>query len=80
MDYSYINHDAYVRFNYKSFQTQPPMAITVDTKKFMMAPGDGTDWGDLVIHPGAHPSTAYSYKLKVMYLKTPSEHSVDYMH
>jgi len=61
MDPNFISHDALMRFNYKSFQKQPPVKITIDNKQFLMEGAAPTDnWGELVIHPGSHPSTAFS--------------------
>lgn len=54
------------------------MKLSVTDKQFLLEPEPNTEsWGDLVLHPGAHPNSAFSYNLKKIWLKTPSEHAID---
>jgi len=78
---AFVSHDNYIRFDYNNYLKNPEMKVTVTNKKFQIEVADPTkSLGQLVVHSPENPKAAYSYALKKINFKLPSEHSIDYMH
>lgn len=77
-----VQNNYSLRFRYNTQAKNPGVKVEVSEKKFVIEVSDvkKESFGEVVVSIPENPNTHISYNAKRIWFKTPSEHSIDFIH